>query len=398
MNYQLLELHLSQLNKVWEKSKYNKYSDNKKELYHYNLGLLIEQICLEDFNKLNQTQLLERKKILDFIFKSLEFLDKSTFNQIPFEIIHCLKVALKQWLKPGDDYIIVTSLVNGVIDFSFDPILVIYNDYYRIIKKIYGITFISRLVQINLPVYLSRDYLANVVLYHELGHFVDLRFQISESLYNKILNDYYNLNLLTPSQEKDLLEYFPYLSDPIYKDAFKKGIDIYIVKSHIAEYFCDLFASQYIENCSGYYLNYLTESQTSYSSSHPSTINRIKLVNLFLSSNTSNYILENIREAAFMITNNNLQIRYKKYKNDADFISLIPVNISNEDELHFLFINAWKIWLDDWGKIITKNKFAYPLSQRRVYDFLNNLIEKSIGNYIVISDWNNSLKNVSGKK
>ncbi|MFI5219005.1 MAG: hypothetical protein ACHQNT_05900 [Bacteroidia bacterium] len=393
----LLELHLAQLNKVWEKSKYNKYSDHKKEQYHTNLGRLIGALNQERFDTLKAAQIIEHKRVLDFIFKSLEFLDKSTFNQIPFEIVYCLKSALNEWLNKTDDFIIVTSLVNGIVEFSFDPSLVVYTDYYKIINSTYNIDFTSKLIQINLPVYLARDYLANVVLYHELGHFIDIKYQITEAIYNEILANYYHKKNLKDFEEKDLLHFFPYLNDPIYIDAFKKGFRLYIFKDHIAEYFCDIFASQYIEKCSGFYLDYLTERKSDYASTHPSTTNRNEIVDKFLNKDSSSYFLNILMDAVEKITGKRFELRFEKYKKN-DLKELIPVEIDNEKQLHYLFVDGWNIWLNDWSEIKKINNFQFELSQRKVYEFINNLIEKSIGNFIITKDWEESKKNVPGKK
>ena len=174
-NLSLLRLHLTQAGKSLHRAKNNNYSDNEKQRYQENLTILhskVAEIVNEQVVATNDF-CFEHKRTLDFIYKSLEFLDSSTLNLIPYETVEGLKLALKDWIQDGEKYVIVTSLVNGVFDFSFDQTLVEVDAQYEEFKQKYDIAFNCRLIQINIPKALSRDYLASVVHYHELGHFID---------------------------------------------------------------------------------------------------------------------------------------------------------------------------------------------------------------------------------
>ena len=196
MKAQLLELHLSQLISAWSKSKLNIYSDCNKDSYHQQLGALFHDLTKEDFSTLSNNDLEFRKLTIDFIFKGLEFLDKSTLNAFPIEIVECLNVALNDWID-NNDYIIVTSLNNSLSSFSFVPSLDFDDPLLLYIKTNYKIEFKKRLIQINLPKSFSKDYFANVVLYHELGHFVDLKYKISEALAIVLFKNYKIKDLCT---------------------------------------------------------------------------------------------------------------------------------------------------------------------------------------------------------
>ena len=189
MNLSLLRLHLAQAGKSLQKAKNNNYSDQEKQRYQDNLTNLYQQIVetVNNQKTVSDDFCFEQKRVLDFIYKSLEFLDSSTLNLIPYETVECLKSALKDWTKPTEKYIIVTSLINGIYDFSFDPTLVEVDGQYREFKQKYNIEFTGRLVQINIPKALSRDYLASVVHYHELGHFIDTKYAVTDSLSWQIL-------------------------------------------------------------------------------------------------------------------------------------------------------------------------------------------------------------------
>ncbi len=385
MDSKLLNLHFAQLSSAWNYSKDNIYSDAKKSKYHNNLKILYSKIRDEDFSKYDENKLATVKSVCDFFFKSLEFLNSSTLNHIPFEIVKCLELALSDWENDKDDFIIVTSLVNNIHNFSFDPSLAFNDGFYNLIERLYSIEFSSRLIQINLPAYLDKDYLANVVLYHELGHFVDIKLSVSKAIYEDILNRL-SENQLTSEEIDSLRVYFPYITNPVILTQYRSGIPIHVFSQHIAEYFCDLFAAQYVNSCSNHYLNYLTEGDPKFSQSHPSTINRVKMVESFLDSDES-FTLSLFRDAVSKCTSGKeLTNRSEKFESE-NFQNLIPVDIINNGQLHYLFSYGWNLWLGNWEEFQSKNNMGFQLNRTQVYHLINNLIEKSIGNYIIVSNW-----------
>lgn len=384
MHPKLLELHFSQLQFEWSKAKYNNYSDLRKKEYHNKLAIIIAALEKENFKAYNDTEITQRFYVIYFVFKSLEFLNNSTTSTIPFEIVYVLSEALKDW-APTDDYIIVTSLINGMNGFSFDNSLMFNEFIYNDIDLLYSVKFEKRLVQINLPLSISKDYLANVVLYHELGHFIDRKFEITRIIYIEIL-DLIETGVLSPDERIEMFKYFPYLSDTNTVTFFKSNYDVFnIFSNHIAEYFCDVFASQYINDCSNSYLNYITLSQKNYSTSHPATTNRLDFVNIFLKG-TPSRLMDLYKNITFRITTVNLEIKFDEVLS-SNFETLIPVDITNRRELHGLFVYGWKVWMDNWDNINKKSNIEFELSQIKVYEILNNLIEKSIGNFIVKGEW-----------
>ena len=76
-----------------------------------------------------------------------------------------------------------------------------------------------------------------------------------------------------------------------------------------------------------------------------------------------------------------------------NFESLIPFDIKQNGELHGLFVYGWKVWMDNWTNIKSKSNLKFDLTQVQVYEIINNLIEKSIGNYIVKTEWELAKKN-----
>lgn len=387
--YNLLRLHLAQAELALEKARNNSYSDSHKEEYQNKLTNLFNAVHADVNSKSALTDddiYVLYKRHIDFIFKSLEFLDSSTLNQIPYEIVECLNHAMKDWLGNNEEYIIVTSLINDVGGFSFDPSLVFSEALYNEIKTKYTIEFPRKLVQINLPRALARDYLSSVVLYHELGHFVDMKFKFTESLTREFLNDVTE-GRLDRINLSDLLTYFPYLGSHFdtKKQISSQSQLFQATNSHLAEYFCDLFASQYIGDSSNFYLQYITENEKHYSGSHPSTVNRIHVVKDFLINNP-NFVVNIINEAIFKIRNLKLDVRSEVVKTD-DFFNLVPVDIKNVAQLHGILNMGWKVWLFQQDRLAKSlnDQFDNPL---RLYSVVCNLIEKSIGNFITVNKWN----------
>lgn len=382
----LLELHFSQLQAEWAVSKYNHYSDLRKKDYHENLGKIISFLEPEDFSILNEAEITQRYHVISFVFKSLEFLNNSTTSTIPFELVYVLELALKEWL-PSDEYLIVTSLTNRNNEFSFDNTLTFSNFLYDEVELLCGIRFEKRLVQINLPKSTSKDYLANVVLYHELGHFVEKRYEITRVIYIELLAAL--KKGLSVDDKANVLKFFPYLDTAESINWHEANYDPYnMLAMHISEYFCDLFASQYIKNCSNDFLEYITLNLNEFLITHPSTVNRVIFVNEYLD-NKAGYVLQEYKRIVYSITGIEISYKGQEFTTDS-FERLIPVNITAEKELHALFSYGWDVWLGDWNEIRKKAGIEFKLSSSHVYEIINNLIEKSIGNFIVVKEWEQS--------
>lgn len=352
MNYKTIELQLLQLEESFSKSRSNIYSDKRKETHFIELYNLFKAIKKSDYKNFLINDLNTHYNVLSYIFKGLEYLDNSTLNIIPYEIVTCLQLALEDWVKKGD-FIIVTSLSNKNLDFYFEAdyneeVFQILNNY---IFSLYGVNVTHRLIKISLPKIISRDYLSIVVLYHELGHFVDTELNIS----NKLLIKKYHLAV--PHNNEQLI----YLN-------------------HRKEYFADLFAAQYINNASNLFLEYISSNSVD-SDTHPSTSNRIKVVNQFLSNKECLELI--LFNSVLSISGPDiLKIRHKVILIEkSDFLKLIPQKINTKEELHYIYKLGWDFWNT------SDNNFLKNFKSRQKYHIINNLIEKSISNFTIIQSW-----------
>ena len=154
---------------------------------------------------------------------------------------------------------------------------------------------------------------------------------------------------------------------------------------HLGEFFCDLFASQYIGKSLNSYLLYITENSSNFSSTHPASTLRCKVVEDFIDGNP-NDLVELIKSAVYQITSKELCIRFEKPNAD-DIYNFLPPIIENDSQLHGILAVGWDIWEGNWHPFQDNMKMEYDPNRNIVYTILNNLIEKSIGNYIVTNKW-----------
>ena len=367
LDHRMMELNFSQIVNVWKQSQHNQYSNNKKKEYHKKLGELFDKLKGVDFGSLRDTERKEYFSIMKFFSLSLEYLKNSTMNTVPYELIYCLRCALDEWIKDSEKYIIVTSYG----DYCFSNYLSLTKGVYDIMTTKLGIEFENKLVQICLPQGMERDYLCNTVLYHELGHFVDMTIGLSNIIFLELKN-YFG--------EAEVKEFFPYLDDPSIseKDC--------MVFNHVQEYFADLFASLYIGKSIYYYLDYIA-NDADFSYSHPSTSYRIKIVEKFLSNPDSNILFKIINGYTIRIFNQEFKPKNQALNSPQDFYDLIPCDINNKNQLHSLFQFGWFIWKHNKTEFEDANRMNFTLKPSQKYEIVNNLIEKSINNFIVKEQW-----------
>lgn len=351
-----INLLINQIEEQFSNSRSNVYSDKKRENHFLNIYEVFTTIKeLNNCGSILSTELPTYKQILQYIISDLQYLDSSTLNVIPFEIVSCLELALKDWID-DDNLILSTHLSNDYNDFYFSPNP--NREYFNQInhfldtKAIIKINY--RLIKISLPKLLSRDYLSTVALYHELGHFIDFEYNFSQRLMLKK----YPRAIITPALQQEF--------------------------HHYQEYFADLFAAQYISDASNQYLeDRMIEDIIS--DTHPKTSERIKTVNKFL--NAQHLEVLNEFNAILITLSKELKIRFEeKVPATSNFYNFTPEILQNDQQLHYIYKTGWSIWKD------TTNPAYSGIPEKQKYQMLNNLIEKSISSYFLLKNWNNIVK------
>lgn len=352
MNANTLEHVMAQLDHAFNKSRQNNYSDKRKAEHFEQLKKVFDKMIVEDKKSIDLIGLQCRDFIAKYLFSGLEFLDDSTINVTPYEIVICLNKALEDWVDTSP-LIIVTSLSNKLNSYSFEsyhPELL--KQIKNIIYRLYKVKLDYRLIKINMPRLAVRDYLANVVLYHELGHFVDKELNFSERVFRKKYGKGYPTN----SNTNDTLAF-----------------------NHLMEFFADLFAAQYVGDASNKYLHHIAFGQED-SLTHPATKRRIEMVNKFLKDENDDMIII-FNETLLELGKEELKKRYKVYNDDYQLKNLIPEEINDTKDLHGIFKLGWDLWM------APENNFLKDFNPSERYALLNNLIEKSISNYHILENW-----------
>ena len=327
------------------------------------LSQLMNAIVAVPFNAADKKQVEEVLKQLGTIENVLEYIKHTSTSNLFGEVFSCLRIALEEWCDDSDNYVMVTG--PGSFAFTyFKP------DYeLEVIKTKYMIPFPVMPVQFNLPSHLEHDFLGNVSLYHELGHFVDSLKSFSDSAYNAYITD---KTTLTDKEKQFFLNDFAGNPQPPKDD---------MTRAYFSEYFADLFAAQYLSAAHIYALN-LKAFKNPFSDDHPSTDSRVALVETFLKNSGEGLALVQLfKNAVQKVTNNAKQLSNKSYLPDMTPLKKSqPCVISKDEELHGIFIAGWRAWLNKNSYFMdTKGK---PLDDLTAYKLLRKLIKQSISDYI----------------
>lgn len=374
----MLLLQFSEVEELISKTRGDSYSDNNKASYHENLIKLFDGIKTIDLSSLDDEGLQEIKSYIHFIFNCLIFLRDSTLNSITFEIVKCLNNAMEDWVD-SKDYIIVTGLTKNLYDFSF---FIDYsrNDlFYQSLKIKFGVDFKQKLVQINLPITLCKDYISTVPLYHELGHFIEKQYNVAFYALSSIVKN----NLIA---EEDVKVYFPvtYTKVVLEGNKFTRQHEE-MFYNHLMEYFCDLFAAQYVGLTSNLYLNSIS-SNDSGAFSHPSNSLRERMVRDFLNGK-GNLVIDMFNSILQQTIGRKLIRRHVSLSSN-DFYNLIPFEANSDAELHGIFEYGWSTWLGDFKGFEPMLGDVRQIPGGKIYSIINSLMEKSIGNYFIRKTWN----------
>jgi hypothetical protein len=282
---------------------------------------------------------------------SYQYLSGSTTKESPYEIIFCLEHAVRPWVIK--ETIITTGLTYGQ-DFHFQPA-----DPWDFIKL--NITSFStnnydpKLIFIRVPRLYIHKPLYCIPLFHELEHFVDISLGVTiRSL------------LLAPAS--------PYLSMSVMP----------VPPRHRMEHFADLFAASYVGRSSIETLLTIAPNDAA-SVTHPSTADRVRIVDDFLSGSPSN-IVDLFQNSLSALGAPTLTKHFLKPDLTQEIDDIRPDEIKNLEELYGMFEAAWKYLANllDYKQA----PWASNVTDSRIEQIINDLTEKSIRSYAIIERWN----------
>lgn len=385
-----IQFELVKLFDTWKKSRNNKYSNTDIQVYHDYFREFYKKLrdLAPNIDSLDLTQKQFLRFYIEYFQNRINCLSNNTSTNAPYELTETLKAVASEWIPDIDKYIILTHF--GDYSFSVFPKEDIL---FKTIESDYGIADTQkRTILLSIPHRYYRDYLNNVVLFHEIGHFVDNALSISRKLLeNEFLSNYqYN------GFGKGIKEYFRFLETKNPTDIIDYKNSVIIdentfsrLLSYWKEYFADIFAASYVGNTLYRYLDYHTfpiQDCDKDHDCHPSNQLRARVTNDFLSEN-SNYIVDTIQNALNAICKKTLP-KFNNVLNPEDLYKLLPLDLQTDRELYSLFATAWDIWYGDRSEFTRQNNLVEDLNPSQLYSILNNLVEKSISNYLIQKKWN----------
>ena len=352
------DLHIIQLVKEFSTLAENQYDTNKLEEYVEDLHKLLDYITKYDYLKISDPEKIGLRDALNLLSHSIAYLKTTTKEDLTSEIFSCLRLVLKDWIPAeADKYVIVCS--QG--DYS-----ILNNEYlepaYKHVEKFYKIPFRRKLISINTPLYRKSDFLFNSVLYHEIGHFVDNYYHVTD----RMMQQFMYAKLPVPQQNV----YFEGIdfSNPV-------NINWNKVYCYLREYFADIFASQYIGKTVYTYLLYVNPIGRG-TDTHPSSDARIRIVDDFVDKkHTDIELLDSIKEATRLSSKKELERRDE----DIDitpFLSLKVAFPTSPKQLHNIFQQIWDLWINQRNNFIKINEV--PLSNAEIYQHINDLTAATI--------------------
>jgi hypothetical protein len=289
--------------------------------------------------------------LVERVWTAHRYLLGSTTKESPYEIEYCLRFAIREWLPKA---CIVTTALTDERDFHLkmgDPW-----DYVRETLSRYDkVLPESRLIFIGVPRLYKSMPLFCCALYHELGHFIDLNGEITET------------TLLTHPIPADLAKFEQSMT------SFRR------------EHFADLFAACYVGSAIGDSLHAL-DPDAGMTLTHPPTAQRLELIRSFLAGETSEE-LSFFQDALKRRGMPALGRRFEVPAIEAAFDDIRPHQLDGEAQLHGLFMAGWSYMAKALrGEGATWTKGARPLEIIRI---INDLAEKSIRNASLRELWGN---------
>lgn len=297
---------------------------------------------------------------LENIWQLTQFLTGSTTKQVPYEVVHAIERAAKEWTSA---HLLVTTAIVQESGFFFQGG---HESFFKLVEAELGITIKSRPVQIALPYIYRHKPLFCVPLFHELGHFVDSA------------RDIVGTTLLQFPAES--CEELPGLSKS--SGAAESKLWPKVVKRHRQEYFADLFSASYVgEAAKGFLEQSCPDMEVSLT--HPASADRFLVLDDFLNAR-QNPIVDMFQET---LTKRGLPKLGKRF-DTVDVASALgdvrPFIVGSDRALFGLFEAGWRFLMHQWSQP-TGDWISMSPDER--VDIANDLIEKSIRNRMIREAW-----------
>ena len=212
---------------------------------------------------------------VEFVSEWLKQFRDSHAYRLNAEMSFCIERLIEKWDLQHTQKIVVFTLGEYAVHKVKRGVNTKQIDFLLGLSQTTGVQLTKEPIFILVPDEFKNFMLANVALFHEVGHFVDRDNSISDLVFT----DIYPL-LLSKRRSKLKRECFPRYEG---KDIAAIADAETLVKSHIEEYIADVFGAQYAYEYVLCYLAYLSAKSTNRDGrNHPSYNSRRNFVSAFL--------------------------------------------------------------------------------------------------------------------
>lgn len=321
MNINLLELHREQLCLAYYRISTIKLSDNRLNEVRNAIGAICSCMIKVDFEIEDPSELYAYRNAISLLQEWIGLIANQEHGTKPHTVINCLYFAAAEWIPDSWQFIFVAT----------DGAFAIYADHPStelVLEWIYekfNVLIQYKLVHIQIPFHLDNDYIFNVCLYHELGHFIDNQLRVTDGIAEDIAIDWMKRNT----------------SYAIAEDALWDN-DIQMMQRQINELFADVFAAQYVGKSIIDYLAFFCEERMNeYDRSHASAMMRIAMMQDLINNSNTNEILNALNDALKTICNKTL---LRRYGQSAPILTKNNYIFEPIENLHLAFESAWSTY------------------------------------------------------
>ena len=367
----LLALNLSHFHELCKAVNKIQFSNPKKKGFQADLLTLSEKLLSEDVYSMDAAHIQDRLAVVDFFQQWALAFDGRSVYTLTREMRGVMENLCTHWISDSDKY--VFALTDGgfsVLPYDTGWDLMIEN-----IKNAFNVKFAHQLVLFRVPKHLAGDFFYSSVLYHEMGHFIDSYYNISEKVFKSICDKQKNNTLPGDFFPK----YFPFVLNVA---SGKPELVGKCLRKQIGEYVADVFGAQYI----GEHICNLMESAAcgkydAHDFEHPSPNYRERMVKDFLCGRSSNFVLNEILEK-FSDCGRELKNRQVPIA-DAEKMRVGEIlTIKDDEELHSIIRLGWDVYFNK--PITMESKIGLPpgsIDKHSFYSRINTSIKESIRQY-----------------
>lgn len=302
--------------------------------------------------------------------------DANAYRLSP-EMSYCIEKLISDW-DPDAKHKIVVFTLGGFAVHKLRK-----HKTFRLVQELlyitqkYHIRLSKEPVFVMVPDAFKDDMLSNIVLFHEIGHFVDKENALSQYIIEDVLNE-----IGTNTKARIIRDNFPFL--------FDKPMDKVLVTkmfNHIEEYLADVFGSVYAGRHILNLIPYVDKKHPKEDDDeHPSYACRLNFVNEFVSysktGRTKNRLLNYLLSAVKGVTSRELRIMQPAFTPDDHLRG--NLQIGNIQQMLAMYIAPWDIIIKERDQsLLPQNSYAdyRSLMAHPVYVLLDNNVKTAIANY-----------------